>query len=55
MRRLIPLAAVASLLSLAAMPLTAMPAAGATGPSVSSNALVDSDHRTHVGLLRLHQ
>ncbi len=44
MRRLIPLAAVASLLSLAAMPLTAMPAAGATGPSVSSNALVDSDH-----------
>ena len=44
MRRLIPLAAVAALLSLAAVPLTAMPAASATGPSVSANALVDSDH-----------
>src|SRR6266699_3694955 len=44
MRRLIPLAAVASVLSLAAVPLTAVPAAGATGPSVSSNALVDLDH-----------
>jgi hypothetical protein len=36
--------AVVSLLSLAAMPLTAAPAAGATGPSVSSTALVDLDH-----------
>src|SRR6516162_7965446 len=44
MRRFIPLVAVVSLLSLAAMPLTAAPAAGATGPSVSSNALVDFDH-----------
>ena len=32
-----PLAAVVSLLSLVALPLTAAPAAGATGPSVSSN------------------
>jgi hypothetical protein len=44
MRRLVPLVAVVSLLSLAAMPLTAAPAAGATGPSVSSNQLVDLDH-----------
>src|ERR1700756_3794022 len=44
MRRLIPVAAVVSLLSLAAMPLTAAPAAGATGPSVSFNAPVDLDH-----------
>src|SRR5215470_16210905 len=44
MRRFIPVAAVAAMLSLAAMPLTATPAAGATGPSVSSNQLVDLDH-----------
>ena len=44
MRGLIWLGAVVSLLSLAAVPLTAAPAAGATGPSVSSNALVDVDH-----------
>src|SRR5262252_10791412 len=44
MRRLIPFAAVASLLTLAAMPLAAAPAAGAAGPSVSFNALVDVDH-----------
>src|SRR5262249_56551806 len=44
MRRLIPLVAVVPLLSLAAVPLTAVPAAGATGPSVSFNALVDLDH-----------
>jgi len=44
MRRLVPLVAVLSLLSLAAMPLAAAPAAGATGPSVSSNVLVDLDH-----------
>src|SRR5215471_3403167 len=44
MRRLVPLMAVVSLLSLAAMPLTAAPAEGATGPSVSPNALVDADH-----------
>src|SRR5215470_13013586 len=44
MRRLVPLVAVVSLLSLAAMPLTALPAAGTAGPSVSSNALVDVDH-----------
>jgi hypothetical protein len=36
--------AVVSLLSLAALPLTAASAAGATGPSVSPNVLVDSDH-----------
>src|SRR5215467_15093273 len=44
MRRLIPLVAVVPLLSLAAVPLTAVSAAGATGPSVSFNALVDLDH-----------
>jgi len=44
MRRLVPLGAVVSLLGLAAVPLTAAPAAGAAGPSVSSNALVDLDH-----------
>src|SRR5215468_11271509 len=44
MRGLIPLVAVVSLLSLAAVPLTVASAAGATGPSVSSNALVDVDH-----------
>src|SRR5262249_58806450 len=44
MRRLIPLVAVVSLLSLAAVPLTAAPAAASTGPSVSSNNLVDLDH-----------
>src|SRR6266852_4648089 len=44
MRRLVPLGAVAFLLSLAAVPLTAAPAAGAAGPSVSSNVLVDLDH-----------
>ena len=43
MRRVIPLAAVVSLLGLAAVPVTAAPAA-ATGPSVSSNVLVDLDH-----------
>src|SRR5215831_8716832 len=41
-RRLIRLVAVASLLSLAVVPLTA--AAGAASPSVSANALVDVDH-----------
>src|SRR5215472_17926925 len=44
MRRLIPLVAVVSLLSLAAIPLTAVPAAGTTGPAASFNALVDLDH-----------
>ncbi|HEY5987187.1 MAG TPA: sialidase family protein [Streptosporangiaceae bacterium] len=44
MRRLIPLAAAVSLLGMAALPLTAVSAAGATGPVVSSNALVDLDH-----------
>src|SRR6266536_5193047 len=52
MRRLIPLAAAACLLSVAAVPLTAMSAgaavpsvsAGGTGPSVSANTLVDLDH-----------
>jgi len=45
MRRLIPLAAAVSLLGVAALPLTATPAAaGATGPSLSSSALVDLDH-----------
>jgi len=44
MRRLIPLAAAVSLLGMAALPLTSVSAAGATGPVVSSNALVDTDH-----------
>ena len=44
MRRLIPLAAAVSLLSVAGLPLTAMSAAGGTGPSVSANVLVDLDH-----------
>src|SRR5260370_40695938 len=44
MRRLISLAAAVSLPTLAVMPLTAAPAAGATGPSVSFNTLVDVDH-----------
>src|SRR6266571_4517291 len=44
MRRFIPVAAVAAMLTLAAMPLTAASAAGATGPSASSNQLVNLDH-----------
>src|SRR5215472_15945483 len=44
MRRFIPIAAVACMLSVAAIPLTEVPAAGAAGPSVSSNRLVDIDH-----------
>src|SRR5215472_4580826 len=44
MRRLVPVMAVACLLSLAALPLTAAPAAAAAGPPVSPNALVDVDH-----------
>src|SRR5215470_7341232 len=44
MRDLIPLAGVVSLLALAVVPLTAAPAAGAAGPLVSANAVVDVDH-----------
>src|SRR5258707_13271019 len=45
MGRLIPLAAAVSLLTAVGLPLLASPAAvGATGPSVSSNVLVDVDH-----------
>src|SRR6516225_5549919 len=44
MRRLIQPGVVVSLLSLAGIPLAAAPAAGATGPSVSANILVDVDH-----------
>src|SRR5215510_7917873 len=44
MRRFVPVAAVVLVLSLAAVPLSAAPAAGAAGPSVSSSALVDLDH-----------
>src|SRR5215472_660910 len=44
MRRFVPFAAVGALISLLAMPLTAGPATGAAGPSVSSNQLVDLDH-----------
>src|SRR5262249_34831142 len=44
MRRLIPLVAVVPLLSLAAVPLTAVAGAGGPRPSVSLHALVDLGH-----------
>jgi len=45
MGRFVPLAAAASLLAAVGLPVLASPAAmGATGPSVSSNVLVDGDH-----------
>ena len=45
MGRFVPLAAAVSLLAAVGLPVLASPAAmGATGPSVSSNVLVDGDH-----------